>query len=85
MEQSELKGLNIGVRSFITAIAVIFGLMVASYILTLTIPGGAYARIEDASGHLILDTAAGFTYVEGGIPFWKWILSPIRSNFRFMG
>ena len=77
MEQSELKGLNIGVRSFITAIAVIFGLMVASYILTLTIPGGAYARIEDASGHLILDTAAGFTFVDGGIPFWKWLLSPI--------
>ena len=77
MDTNEKQGLNISVRSFITAIVVIFCLMVAAYILTMTIPGGAYARVEDASGNLILDTAAGFTYTEGGIPFWKWALSPI--------
>jgi len=71
------KGLNISVRSFITAIVVIFALMVASYILTLVIPGGSYARIPDANGNLVLDTAAGFTYAEGGIPFWRWLLSPL--------
>ena len=77
MDKTQNKGLNINVRSFITAMAVIFALMVAAYLLTLTIPGGAYSRVEDASGNLILDTSAGFTSIEGGIPFWKWILSPI--------
>ena len=71
------NGLNIGVRSFLTAIGVIFCLMVASYVLTLVIPSGAYTRTTDGDGHLIVDTAAGFTYVEGGMPFWKWILSPV--------
>jgi multidrug efflux pump subunit AcrA (membrane-fusion protein) len=59
------------------AIAVIFALMVLAYLLTFLIPGGSYARIEDAGGNLLIDTAAEFTYVQGGIPFWKWLLSPV--------
>ena len=69
--------MNISVRSFLTAIIVIFGLMVAAYILTFAVPGGAYARTLDSSGNLLIDTAGGFSYVEGGIPFWKWLLSPV--------
>ncbi|MBR6794198.1 MAG: YfcC family protein [Clostridia bacterium] len=76
MKQQE-KGLNIGVRSFITAIVVIFMLMVAAYLLTVFVPGGEYARYEDAAGNLLIDREAGFKAVEGGIPFWKWLLSPI--------
>ena len=48
----ENAGINISVKSFITAIIVIFVLMVLTYGLTFIIPGG-------------------------GIPFWKWALSPI--------
>ena len=77
MSKTAKNSMNISTRSFITAIIVIFVLMVAAYILTLVIPGGAYARTEDAGGHLLVDTAGGFSYVEGGIPFWKWILSPV--------
>lgn len=47
----ENTGINISVKSFITAILVIFVLMTLTYGLTFIIPGG-------------------------GIPFWKWILSP---------
>ncbi len=75
MEQK--KGLNISVKSFITALVVIFALMVASYTLTLLIPGGEYARIPDSDGNMIIDTENGFSYVDGGIAFWKWALSPI--------
>ena len=75
--EKENKGLAISVKSFLTAIAVIFALMVACYILTLIVPGGAYARIPDENGNLIIDTSAGFSHVDGGIPFWKWLLSPI--------
>ncbi len=69
-------GINIGARSFLIAIGIIFILMVATYVLTLVIPGGEYARVVDESGHSVIDTDAGFHYVEGGIPFWKWLLSP---------
>ena len=51
-KKSENTGINISVKSFITAIVVIFALMVLTYVLTFIIPGG-------------------------GIPFWKWALSPI--------
>ena len=74
---SQKKGLNISVRSFITALIVIFALMVASYVLAIAIPGGEYARTVDENGNTVIDTENGFSYVEGGIPFYKWALSPI--------
>lgn len=73
----EKKGLNISTKSFITAILVIFVLMIFTYILTFLIPGGEYARITDEAGNTVIDTEAGFSAVEGGIPFWRWILSPV--------
>ena len=76
-ETKEKKGLNISVTSFVTAIVVLFALMILTYILTLVIPGGQYPRITDAAGNLQVDTGGEFRYVEGGLPFWKWILSPI--------
>ena len=76
MAKSNEKGLTISTRSFVTAILVIFALMVAAYVLTLVVPGGTYVRVPDENGNLLIDTAGGFTPVAGGIPFWKWILSP---------
>lgn len=49
---TEKKGLNISAKSFITAILVIFILMILTYVLTFVVP-------------------------DAGIPFWKWILSPV--------
>lgn len=71
------KGLNISAKSFITSILVIFILMILTYILTFFIPSGAYSRIIDNNGNTIIDTNSPFTYVEGGISFGKWLLSPI--------
>ena len=71
------EGLNISVKSFLTAIFVIFALMVLSYLLTLAIPAGAYSRVLDEHGNPVIDTSAAFTYLDGGIPFWKWLLSPL--------
>lgn len=73
----EKKGLNISTKSFITAILVIFVLMCLTYILTFIIPGGEYARTIDASGNTVIDTSGGFHYVDSGISFVTWILSPI--------
>ena len=76
MEQTSQRGLNVSVKSFLTAIVVILLLMVGTYGLTFVIPGGEYARAPDAAGNLVLDPG-GFTAVEGGLPFWKWLLSPV--------
>ena len=76
MEKQEKQGMNISVRAFITALIVIFVLMIAAYVLTLVIPGGQYVRVDDGSGNLIINADSEFRYIDGGIPFWKWILSP---------
>lgn len=77
MSKKEKNGLNISVKSFITAIVVIFVLMVASYLLTLFIPSGEYVRFLDSNGNMLIDVNGGYYNVEGGIPLWKWALSPI--------
>lgn len=77
MQEYKKNGLSVSLRSFLTAIAVIAILMVATYLLTILIPGGSYARTLDASGNLVIDTTAEFAYTDGGIAFWKWLLSPI--------
>ena len=77
MSEKNEGGLNISIRSYLTSLSVIFILMASAYILTLIIPGGAYIRTEDAAGNIIIDTTAGFSAVEGGLPFWKWLLSPL--------
>lgn len=70
-------GLNVSAKSFLTAIIVILILMVLTYALTFVIPAGEYARIIDESGNAVIDPEGGFTYKEGNLPFWKWILSPL--------
>lgn len=75
--ENETKGLNISVKTFLVAIAVIGFLMVVTYGLTFLIPSGEYARIPDANGNMIIDTASGYKTVDGGIEFWRWLLSPI--------
>ncbi len=76
MENEKGTGLNIGVKSFITAIVVVLVLMILTYGLTFVIPGGEYARVLDNNGNLIIDSSSEFMNVEGGMPFWKWLLSP---------
>jgi len=77
MTDTKSKGLNISAKSFITSILVILVLMILTYILTLILPGGSYLRSPDANGNLVIDTENGFSFADGGIPFWKWLLSPI--------
>lgn len=77
MNETKTGGLNISVKSFLGAIAVILILMVLTYALTFLIPGGEYARTVDGAGNTILDVEGGFSYIQGGLPFWKWLLSPL--------
>ena len=70
------NSLNIGAKSLLAAIVIIFLLMALTYGLTFVVPGGEYARTVDEAGHTIIDTQAGFRNVPGGLPFYKWLLSP---------
>lgn len=72
-KQKPAKGLNISAKSFLSALIIIFALMIVTYVLTFLIPSGAYERAEDGS----ITNPDAFSYTEdGGLPFWKWILSP---------
>ena len=75
--KQENKGLNIGAKSFVAAIVILFALMLATYLLTFWIPAGEYLRMTDENGNTVIDTAAGYHSAAGGLPFWKWLLSPI--------
>lgn len=77
MGRQPQTGLSIEKRTILLSFLFMFLIMVIAYVLTMVIPGGEFARIEDAEGHLIVDVGAGFTEVQGGIPFWKWLLSPV--------
>ena len=68
---------KINLKSYISSLIVLFALMILTYILTFVIPSGEYARIINADGNEIIDIESEFKFVEGGIPFWKWVLSPI--------
>ena len=77
MEQTNKKGLNISAKSFVTSILVILALMILTYALTFIIPAGEYARVINENGDSVIDLQSEFRFVEGGMPFWKWILSPV--------
>lgn len=71
------KGLNISTGFFLIAIAIIFVLMICTYVLTLVIPGGEYARVVDEAGNTVIAPDAEFKYVDGGISFFRWLASPL--------
>jgi len=73
--EQQRKQLNISARTFLAAIVVLLILMVGTYCLTFLIPAGTYTRIPDSAGNPVLDPS-GFTFTTGGLPFWKFLLSP---------
>ena len=77
MQQKEQKStISISTRSYVTSLLIIFALMTFCYVLTFFVPSGTYTRVLNAQGQTLIDTTVPFRYVEGGIPLWKWLLSP---------
>jgi uncharacterized ion transporter superfamily protein YfcC len=69
------KGLGISTKSFVAALAILFVLMCVTYAVTFIVPGGEYERVTDENGATVI-VSDSFMHVEGGLPFWKWVLSP---------
>lgn len=76
MSQKKNTGLDINVKTFLTSLAVVALLMIVAYVATFFVPAGEYARYIDEAGNTLIDLNKGFTPVEGGISFIKFILSP---------
>lgn len=76
MEENK-KVFNIGTRSFVTALIVLFALMIFTYALTFLLPAGEYERVvTDGTESIVNGT---YHAVEGGMSFWKWLLSPFLA------
>ncbi len=72
---NRVAGVSISVKSFVTAMVMLFVLMIVTYILTFFIPGGEYQR--SAEGGTVQVLPGTFSYAKGELPFWKWLLSPV--------
>ena len=75
------KEYNPMAKAFITAIGIIAVLMVLTYILSLIIPAGEYDRTIDTNGNSVITSDSEYKNVEGGIPFFKWLMSPVLLLF----
>ena len=77
MEKQSKRVFNVGTRSFIVALIILFLLMILTYALTLIMPAGEYQSvITDGKASIVPGT---YQSVTGGIPFWKWLLSPFLA------
>ena len=77
MEKQSKRVFNVGTRSFIVALIILFLLMILTYALTLIMPAGEYQSvITDGKASIVPGT---YQSVAGGIPFWKWLLSPFLA------
>lgn len=65
--------INIGKKSFISVVIILFLLMISAGIMTRVIPAGSYLRTTD--GSLI---SGSFTYAANpeAFPIWQWLLAP---------
>lgn len=73
--QNRVAGVSISVKSFVTAMVMLFVLMAATYILTFFIPSGEYQRVTAEGRQQVLPGT--FSYVQGSLSFGKWLLSPL--------
>ena len=77
MEKQTKRVFNVGTRSFIAALIILFLLMALTYALTLILPAGEYQRtVVDGKESIVAGT---YQSVSGGLPFWKWLLSPVLA------
>lgn len=76
-ENEKKSLLSTGIRSFATAFIILFLLMVAAYALTFILPAGEYQR-EVVNGQTMV-LPGTYQAVEGGLPFWQWLLSPFLA------
>ncbi len=66
---------KVEIRSFLTAFIILAVFMLTAYVLCAVLPGGLYAR-EMVNGKETI-VADSYQQVQSGLPFWKFLLSPL--------
>lgn len=81
--ENEKRVLDVNIKSFISSLAIMAVLMAAAYVMTLAIPSGMYER-EMVNGQELI-VADSYRVCEGGIEFWRFLLSPFLLIGSDMG
>lgn len=81
--ENQKKVMDVNIKSFISSLAIMAALMVIAYGMTLVIPSGSYAR-EMADGQELI-VSGSYAPCDGGISFWRWLLSPLLLLGSSMG
>ncbi|HEY9594823.1 MAG TPA: Na+/H+ antiporter NhaC family protein [Spirochaetia bacterium] len=71
------SAIQISARAFITTIAIILGLMVASGVLTYVIPSGAYHHVVEAGVDRVVPGTFQHT-ARPDYPAWRWFTAPVE-------
>jgi uncharacterized ion transporter superfamily protein YfcC len=75
MEQK--AGVRISRKAFIQSLLILFALMIVAGILTLVVPTGSYARIEQDGREIIDPESFQFT-ARPDYPLWRWFTAPVE-------
>ncbi len=81
--ENEKKVLDVNIKSFISSLVIMAVLMAAAYVMTLAIPSGMYER-ELVNGQELI-VADSYRVCQGGIEFWRFLLSPFLLLGSDMG
>lgn len=82
--KNEAQGIKIGVKTFITSVAILIVLIIISGILTRLIPQGAYQRTFEGGRELIIPNS--FQFVNNTpYPLWHMLTAPIEVLFSADG
>ncbi len=72
------SGIQISMKAFLQAVAIIFFLMLTAGILTRLVPAGQYARVEVEGRGQVID-AESFAFTERpDYPVWRWFTAPFE-------
>ncbi len=78
IKMNEQQGFAINKKSFLTSILIIFGLIVAAYVLTLFVPQGSFAYEDSASREGIIPGTYQVLETQTPYPVWKIFTAPFE-------
>ena len=74
-EHEQKSSIQIGLRSFVTACAILLALIILSGILTRVIPSGSYDRVEREGRSMVVQDSYG-EIEKPDYPPWRWFTAP---------
>lgn len=76
-ERQESSSIKVGLKPFITSVAIILALIIVSGVLTRVLPSGHFSYVERDGRKIVVEGS----YVETGpttLPVWRWFTAPVE-------